>query len=40
VVQVLAEKTQAGFCKEEEAMEIGRMLMHDNPARLFAPRKA
>jgi uncharacterized protein len=38
VAQVLAEKTQAGFCKEEEAAEIGRMLMHDNPARLFSPR--
>jgi hypothetical protein len=39
VAQVLAEKTQAGFCKEEEAAELGRMLMHDNPAKLFAPRQ-
>jgi len=40
VAQVLAAKTQAGFCKEEEAAEIGRLLMHDNPAALFAPRPA
>jgi hypothetical protein len=39
IAQVLAAKTEAGFCNEEEALEIGRMLMHDNPASLFAPRK-
>jgi glucuronate isomerase len=39
IAQVLAAKTQAGFCKEEEALEIGRMLMHDNPANLFARRE-
>jgi uncharacterized protein len=39
IAQVLAAKTQAGFCNEEEALEIGRMLMHDNPASLFAPHK-
>lgn len=38
IAQVLAEKTEAGFCTEGEAVEIGRMLMHDNPASLFAPK--
>jgi len=38
VAQVLAEKTQAHFCTEEEAAAIGRLIMHDNPASLFAPR--
>jgi len=39
VAQVLAEKVQAGFCSETEAIEIGRMLMYDNPASLFGPKK-
>jgi hypothetical protein len=38
VARVLAEKTQAHFCTEEEAMAIGRLIMHDNPASLFAPK--
>jgi len=38
IAQVLAEKTETGFCSEEEALQIGRMLLHDNPARLFSPR--
>ncbi|MGH9626946.1 MAG: amidohydrolase family protein [Bryobacteraceae bacterium] len=38
IAQVLAEKIEQGFCAEEEGVEIGRMLLNDNPARLF-PRK-
>ena len=38
VAQVLAEKTQARFCTEEEAAAIGSLIMHDNPASLFARR--
>jgi len=37
IAQVLAEKAASGFCKEDEAVELGRMLLHDNPARLFSP---
>lgn len=35
LARVLAEKTVGGFCSEEEAVMLGRMLLHDNPARLF-----
>lgn len=35
IAQVLAEKTAAGFCGEDEALELGRMLLHDNPAAFF-----
>jgi hypothetical protein len=35
IAQVLAEKTAGGFCTEDEAVELGRMLLHDNPAALF-----
>ena len=35
IAQVLAEKTAEGFCSEQEALDIGRALLHDNPARLF-----
>jgi predicted TIM-barrel fold metal-dependent hydrolase len=38
VARVLAEKTQDGFCSEDEAVAIGRMIMYDNPATLFAPK--
>jgi hypothetical protein len=38
VAQVLAEKTRSGFCTENEAAMLGKMLMHDNAAALFAPR--
>ncbi len=38
VAQVLAEKTQARFCTEEEAAAIGSLIMRDNPASLFARR--
>ena len=39
IAQVLAEKTQSGFCTEDEAAELGRMLLHDNPAKLFSPHQ-
>src|SRR6185436_15646083 len=32
ITRVLAEKTAEGFCSEEEALEIGRAVLHDNPA--------
>ena len=35
IAQALAEKTAEGFCSEKEAVEIGRALLHDNPARFF-----
>jgi hypothetical protein len=35
IAQVLSEKTAEGFCSEEEALDIGRALLHDNPARFF-----
>ena len=35
IAQVLAEKTEERFCSEDEALEIGRALLHDNPARFF-----
>lgn len=40
ISQVLSEKVEQGFCTEEEALEIGRMLLHDNPAQLFPQTKA
>lgn len=39
IAQVLAEKTQSGFCTEDEAAGIGKMLLHDNPAALFLPQQ-
>jgi hypothetical protein len=39
IAQVLAEKIEEGFCAEEEGVEIGRMLLHDNPARLFSRKE-
>ena len=39
LARVLAEKTQSGFCTEQEASDLGKMLLHDNPASLFAPRQ-
>jgi len=38
IAQVLAEKVESGFATEDEALEIARLLLHDNPARLFSPR--
>lgn len=33
-------KAPEGFRRsEEEAVELGRMLLHDNPAKLFSPRR-
>ena len=37
IAQVLAERVQAGLFTETEAVTAGRMLLHDNPARLFFP---
>jgi uncharacterized protein len=39
IAQVLAERVEEGFCTETEAVDIGRMLLHDNVAALF-PRRA
>lgn len=38
IAQVLAEKTESGFCTEDQAAELGRMLLRDNPQKLFSPR--
>ena len=35
IARVLTRKVEGGFCDEDEALEIGRMLLYDNPARLF-----
>lgn len=37
ITQVLAEKTSEGFCSEQEALDIGRALLHDNALRFFVP---
>jgi predicted TIM-barrel fold metal-dependent hydrolase len=37
IAQVLAEKTENGDCSEQEALDIARLRLHDNPARLFSP---
>jgi glucuronate isomerase len=39
IAQVLAEKVEEGFCDEAEALEIARLLLDENPARLF-PRRS
>ena len=39
VAQVLAEKLSEGSCSEEEAMELGRKLLHDNPDALFGKKR-
>lgn len=38
IAEVLAARVQRGSWKETDAMELGKMLLFDNPARLF-PRK-
>ncbi len=38
VAQVLAEKVSAGFCSETEAIDLARLILHDNAARLFPNR--
>ncbi len=35
VAQVLREKIAEGFCGEQQALEIARLLLHENPARMF-----
>lgn len=35
IVEVLAERTEAGQNTESDAAELARMLLHDNPAALF-----
>ena len=35
IAQVLAEKVSEGSCSEEEALELGRKLLHDNADALF-----
>ncbi len=35
IARVLAEKVGEGSCSEEEALELGRKLLHDNPDALF-----
>ena len=38
VARVLAEKVGEGSCSENEALELGRKLLHDNPDALFGAR--
>jgi predicted TIM-barrel fold metal-dependent hydrolase len=38
IARVLSERVQEAFCTEQEALELGKMLLHDNPAALF-PRR-
>ena len=35
ISQVLTEKVSEGACSEEDALELGRKLLHDNPDALF-----
>lgn len=39
IAQVLGEKVEGGWCTESEAVEVARMLLHDNAARLFPQRR-
>ena len=39
VARVMAEKVEGSFCTESEALEIARMILHDNPDRMFGWRK-
>jgi predicted TIM-barrel fold metal-dependent hydrolase len=39
IAQVLAERTEERLNTETEAVELARMLLHDNPAALFLSRK-
>ncbi len=39
VAQVLAEKLSEGSCSEEEALQLGRKLLHDNPDALFGKNR-
>lgn len=40
IAKVLSEKVAAGFCDEEEAIQIAKLLLVENPAHLFTPRPA
>lgn len=40
IAQVLGEKVAAGWSTEGEALEVARMLLHDNAARLFPNRQS
>ena len=39
IASVMAEKVEEGFCTETEATEIARMILHDNPDRMFGWRR-
>ena len=39
IAWVMAEKVEEGFCTETEAAEIARMILHDNPDRMFGWRR-
>jgi hypothetical protein len=39
IATVLSDRVEAGTCTEEEAVELGRWMLSDNPAALFSPRK-
>lgn len=40
IARVLAERVETGQNTEQESIRLGRMLMLDNPARLFTPKRA
>ncbi len=39
VAKVLSEKVEANFCNDTEALELARMLLHDNPDQMFGWRR-
>ena len=39
IAWVMSEKVEEGFCTEAEAAEIARMILHDNPDRMFGWRR-
>ena len=39
IARVMAEKVEEGFCGEAEGLEIARMILHDNPDRMFGWRR-
>ena len=39
IAKVLTEKVETGFCDDTEALELARMLLHDNPDRMFGWRR-
>jgi hypothetical protein len=40
IARVMAEKVADGFFNETEAVGIARMMLHDNPHRMFGWRRA